>query len=253
MATSSREIDPDAMDMDVTRQLPPWIDILEPLHGRQQEENSQVRRPPWEHTIWANGASDSHHNEESMSRDYARTTCSACLEIFNTNDIITVACGCHYCKPCLDTYFEIGLANRGSFPPKCCGQETALETVGAFLDARLIKRYGEVSEEFGSRNPTYCAGCGAFLPGAVVFADFKACRECPQQTCIRCKNPRTLHDSSGEAGITGLPARRGSGGRQCPGIVVPSELAALITEQKWNRCPGCRQVVEKTEGCDYME
>jgi hypothetical protein len=263
MAAAGRDFGSDAMEIDLPptenelspdNQNLPWVDYLEPLRGRQLEDTARLWSLQRENdSTWLNEALDSEHNSKNLTADKARATCGACLETVDGDDLITVTCGCHYCKACLNKYIENGLANRGSFPPRCCGQETVLDTLRAFLDARVTKRYEEVQEEFSSRNPTYCAGCGAFLPGAVTFADFKACQKCLQQTCIRCKNLRTLHEGSDKIGGTGMAAVGCSKGRQCPGIEVPSELTALITKEEWSRCPSCRHVVEKTEGCDFME
>jgi hypothetical protein len=181
----------------------------------------------------------------------ATTTCGACLDF--TNHAITIACGCHYCLPCFNNFFESNLANRESFPPKCCGKEIALGAVREHLHTAVLKRYEDVREEFGSKNPTYCAvpHCSTFLAGAVVFADFKACPKCSQQTCIRCKNLRTLHEGSDEIGETNPGASTAA--HRCPGIAIPPELTALVAKEKWSRCPGCRHIVEKIDGCDFME
>ena len=172
------------------------------------------------------------------------TKCGACLEI--SDPLITILCGCRYCTTCFNDFFESGLANRGSFPPKCCGQQIGFPgAVRKHLDPRVSKRYEDVEEEFGCKNPTYCANeiCGAFLPGAVVFRDFKACHKCLQQTCIKCKNTLSAHQ-------TYLATNDGPGA--CPVIEIPSEISAMIEEEEWTRCPSCHHVVEKIEGCDYM-
>ena len=114
-------------------------------------------------------------------------------------------------------------------------------------------KYEDVQEEFGSKNPTYCASCSTFLPGAIVSADFKACRKCLQQTCIRCKNARALHGASDATGGTNLPSIGGPQSRQCPRADVPPEVTALIKKEEWSRCPSCQHVVEKSEGCNFME
>jgi hypothetical protein len=258
-----RETDPDVMDINVASikaepstesQNMPWADYLEPRNGRQQDDIGQLWSPSWENdSNWPNEASHSHQNNEDLLRNHGRTMCSACMDMIDTDDLITIACGCHYCKSCFNGYFETGLANRGSFPPRCCGQEIYLHSVRQYLENRVVERYEAVQEEFGSRNPTHCAGCGTFLPGAVFFADFKACPKCLQQTCIRCKNPRAVHEGSDKIDGTIQFATSRSRGRQCPGVSVPPEITALIKKKEWKRCPSCRHVVEKTDGCNFME
>ena len=172
------------------------------------------------------------------------TKCSACLEI--SNPLVTIPCGCCYCTTCFNDFFESGLANRGSFPPKCCGHKIGLlGAVRKHLDPRVLKRYEDVEEEFSCKNPTYCANgtCGVFLHGAVVFRDFKGCQKCLQQTCIKCKNTRRAHQ-------TDSATNDGSGA--CPVTEIPSEISVMIEEEEWSRCPSCHHVVEKIEGCDYM-
>lgn len=235
MTTSKLEQDPDAMDIDIAPSQ------------QAQLTDSQI-------SVW--GGYQPRYGEQqdcSMYRDYGRTMCGACMEMIKTDNLITIDCGCHYCTACFNGYFETGLSSRGSFPPRCCGQEIYLRSVRQYLENRIVERYEEVQEEYGSKNPTYCASCGTFLPGAVISADFKACGKCPQQTCIRCKNPRALHDASIAIRGTDLLSTGRPRSRQCPGVDVPSEIKVLIKKEEWNRCPSCQHVVEKTEGCNFME
>jgi hypothetical protein len=229
MAAASGEYQPDPMELD----LAPLSPVRQQTHTWDGVEQFKA---------WQGFGSNPRRTT---------TTCGACLDL--TNHAITIACGCHYCQPCFNNFFESNLANRGSFPPKCCGEEIAVGAVREHLHAAVLKKYEDVREEFGSRNPTYCAvpNCGTFLAGAVIFADFKACQKCSQQTCIRCKNLRALHEGSDKIGETNQIASAGA--HHCPGIVVPPELTALVAKEEWNRCPGCRHLVEKTEGCDFME
>jgi E3 ubiquitin-protein ligase RNF144 len=263
MTTSRLQNDPDAMDIDVApsneekspdSQNSLWADYPEPRHGEQQDDAFQLWSPSWENiSPRLNETLHSHPNNKNMSTDNRRTMCGACMEMINPDNVITIDCGCHYCKSCFNGYFETGLVNRGSFPPRCCGQEISLHSVRQYLENRVVERYEDVQEEFGSRNPTYCADCGTFLPGAVIFADFKACRKCFQQTCIRCKNPRPLHQGPDKLSGTTLAATDRSRGHHCPGFTVPPEIAALIKKEEWNRCPSCQHVVEKMDGCNFME
>ena len=234
--------DGDAMDAvlaplsTIAPAIPQWVDQIIPPGASESQGQAD----------WGD-LNSSMDTRRDGSEEGKGAKCVACLENAGTNDLVTIKCGCDYCKGCFNDYFETGLANRSSFPPKCCGQAISFDTYQLYLRNTVVNKYMDVQEEFSSKNPTYCADptCSAFLPGAVDFATFKACPRCHRQTCIRCKNFQTIHEWSDEVDTLE--------GRRCPEAMVPSELQNLIEKEEWNRCPGCRHVVEKTEGCDYME
>ncbi len=158
-----------------------------------------------------------------------------------TEDIVMLTCRHCYCRSCLNMIFEVGLASRMKFPPHCCGTGIALDSVRSLLRAELIDRYGEVKEEFGSKDPTHCAkrACGVFLPVSVSvkYGDFGLCPQCGEETCIKCKNLKVSHES---------PAG------QCPENAVASECKDLLEKGTLRRCPKCQYVLEKSEGCRFM-
>lgn len=253
---------PDAMNIAVAStmlaqapdsQNPLWAEHFEPRQGRPQDDDFPFWNISWENTDRPNEALRNPRNGKTTYESCGRTSCGICMEMTATDNLLTIGCGCRYCKPCFNGYFETGLANRASFPPRCCGQEISLPSVRQYLVSRVVERYEDVQEEFRAKNPTYCAGCSTFLPGAVVSGDFKACPKCLQQTCIRCKNARSLHVICGDVEGTSLATTSRSRGGQCPGVDVPPELTVLIKTEEWNRCPTCQHVVEKIDGCNFME
>lgn len=168
-----------------------------------------------------------------------KNACGACLNTFVAEQLIKIACGCCYCQDCLNACFRTGLANRGSFPPKCCGQEIAAHVITKHLSPDLSERYEAVQEEFGATDPTHCASitCGNFIQEANVRDGFGICLKCREKTCTECKNLQAAHEQLGGS---------------CPENVVASECKDLIQEKQLSRCPGCHYVVEKIDGCDFM-
>ena len=170
--------------------------------------------------------------------------CKICMDDMTANDTVaTINCGCAYCITCLNAHIKHALASRASYPARCCGHDGIdIGDVAHYLTMDIIERWSEAEMEFNERLPTYCASkeCSAHIPagrlgGANKFID---CNLCMIDTCKECKQGRIAH--SGEDSIV------------CPEDLVSKEDRELANAEKWKQCPGCKNLVERTEGCNNM-
>ena len=171
--------------------------------------------------------------------------CQACRE--DLRKPIFISCGHAYCQECLNRLFRIGTSNRASWPPKCCGGNLGIEIEGiqTHLDEDILIRYVTVSEEYGDRNPIYCANkrCSHYFEQTRISnkqGKFIQCSECDTQTCTECKQNSTEHIGLNQT--------------TCKEIqdLMTAEDQKLANSKRWKQCPGCRNLVERIDGCSHM-
>ena len=175
-----------------------------------------------------------------------RDACKICFEPLDQADIIYLNCGCVYCKECLNAHFRSGLANKASYPPVCCGP-IDIAAVQGFLDDENMLRYHNSSDEFAADRPIYCANqeCAQEFIGdgaRVGIQDNRGMMICPQcalETCATCRELRDAHADN-------------DGVLECPDSLELAEVKEMADQESWRRCPGCRHLVEKMDGCDHM-
>jgi hypothetical protein len=174
--------------------------------------------------------------------------CKICFTNLEPEEVLFLNCGCLYCAQCLNAHFRSGLANKASYPPRCCDQfPIDIEAIQGFLDDENMIRYTIVQEEFAANRPLYCANkeCGIDFIGdaarIVLQSDERMviCYGCALETCARCRELREAHADN-------------EGVLECPDSLALAEVKDIAEEQKWCRCPGCGFLVEKIDGCDHM-
>ncbi|KAG4439898.1 hypothetical protein IFR05_004622 [Cadophora sp. M221] len=164
-----------------------------------------------------------------------RFPCTICEDDFVARDLATLPCGDRYCFDCLVETFTISFRDEELYPPRCCRQPIALETLGARLTADITTTFHAKGVEYGTVNRVYCSGrgCETFLsPDMIVSADVARCSTCQTTTCTMCKGASHLGD--------------------CPEDEASNQLLALAEQEGWKRCPGCHRMVELTVGCYHM-
>ncbi|KAL5375706.1 hypothetical protein PMIN03_002248 [Paraphaeosphaeria minitans] len=169
------------------------------------------------------------------------TFCSACMEQYTHFDVLELGCKreeentCHaYCRGCLIDLFETSLTDTTLFPPRCCGKYIPVSACFDLLSSELVRRYNDKQVELASPNPVYCSNrfCVKFIEPDSVIAGIAVCQICNTETCAVCKNPK--HN--------GL----------CPKDPTVQLLMNVAGEERWQRCPRCRTMVELLTGCYHM-
>ncbi|EMD34830.1 hypothetical protein CERSUDRAFT_117009 [Gelatoporia subvermispora B] len=184
----------------------------------------------------------------SFSNESLSDICAICLEVITSANIVA-PCGHHYDEGCILDLFENSMKDESLFPPRCCSQIIPLESVLEYVDLDWLHQFEAKMEEFGALNRVYCANpaCGHFLgsqqehdsfgPSASTAAPMtKACPAvaCMTTTCLLCKHE-----------VTGLEHR-------CSEDAQDAQVLQLGRAAGWARCPGCKTMVERDQGCFHM-
>ena len=135
--------------------------------------------------------------------------------------------------------FERATRDESLFPPKCCQTVIELGLARDYLDVPLMALYQSKAREFGTKDRVYCYNpvCSAFLGGATAAATALRCAYCRAETCGSCKE--AAHPDRTRCLNSEEESR-------------DEALLAFAREQGWQRCPDCRYVVERTDGCFHM-
>lgn len=162
----------------------------------------------------------------------------ACGEIYtNTADQVHLNCGCVRCVECLNQNVSVGLECKKNFPPKCHGP-IDIDDILHHLQPEVVARWMEVQEEYTDLAPVYCAvkTCSKYLNKATFTNEgqWAKCDNCAKLTCTACSALNTDHE-----------------GDSCPERLEKMDRE-LMEKKKWKPCPGCKEMIEKSEGCDHM-
>ncbi|KAI1140846.1 hypothetical protein F5Y05DRAFT_410693 [Hypoxylon sp. FL0543] len=150
--------------------------------------------------------------------------CVACLEI--PRRLRRLPCGCTLCRDCLIQFFEVGLRERSTWPPRCHGQPTTEDDVAWTQSGDLLERYREVGHAHNLKDPLWCAQprCSALLLEENVMDDGKdavTCHKCKFTTCKKCKKAHNPKET------------------ECKDSDSDADLEIIALDEGWRRCPHC--------------
>ena len=116
---------------------------------------------------------------------------------------------------------------------RCC-RNIATKSVPS-LNPALAKQYNLMLLEMDTANPMYCSAkaCGTFIPPPSIKGDIATCTKCQKRSCVHCKAAE--HP-----------------GKICSQDEDTQRVLRLAEQKKWKQCPGCQNMIEKTEGCLHM-
>lgn len=190
---------------------------LPPMTASNEEENSE--KPDGGATL-AEGANT--------------LRCISCGDEHSNVTAAQAPCGHLWCAGCLGRFFGRATVDEGMFPPQCCTQPIPLTDVSKWLPAELVTEFEEKQIEFTTPKRLYCANkrCSAFILPDNIAIDRGSCKVCGRATCTICK-------AAGHKGICSRdPARR--------------RTMALAKRERWQKCYGCKTVVELDSGCNHI-
>jgi len=195
--------------------------------------------------------------------------CTLCLENVEVYLMVTLTCGDQFCKECLSQYFEIMITSK-SIPILCpslnCRKEISETVLSDVLNPSTMKKYEQYSLDVAiERNPRDYTCC--FTPDC-PFVFFQSPNDPTTFRCPLCKNRFCLScQVIYHQGITCTEYQRKlvlssylnflHPGQVGPDAVKQKKFEDLLFKQmlarkEWKRCPGCRAVVDKEDGCDHM-
>jgi hypothetical protein len=161
-----------------------------------------------------------------------KVDCTACAETFRTFSVITTPCEHPYCFPCINEYIKANIDGPG-FPPKCCNAIIPLDSIMIVLELATVQHYLKRREEVNHPVKIYCAQLHCQLPISATFIinNLGTCA-CGSVTCILCRFAK--HEGP------------------CPPDKDREAFLTLAVENGWRPCPGCNEVIERTDGCNHI-
>ncbi|KAK1465719.1 IBR finger domain-containing protein [Colletotrichum melonis] len=206
--------------------------------------------------VSANGEEEAHDDEEDTlsppeSSSWAasrlqtnlpaanptKLTCDSCTNTCPSTTVAHLPCNHNYCRDCLRTLFQLSLTDESLFPPRCCRQPIPIDdnNIRAFLPSQLIGSFRAKELELLTPDRTYChrPTCSRFIPKEFTRGDIGTCPACQHETCLMCKGA-------------------GHGEQDCTQDTQTQALLEVAAANGWQRCFGCRRVVELDHGCNHM-
>jgi hypothetical protein len=162
--------------------------------------------------------------------------CVACEEQLPAKDLVLASCGHCYCGSCVSIMFNAAVSDESCYPPRCCANTPIpIEHATRFLEPEFEILFEEKGEEYDTVDRTYCSNpeCSIFTFPDDVWRNNAECRSCESSTCVICKAP--------------------AHGGDCPADLELPMLLKLAEEMHWQRCHNCLRIVQRQDGCSYME
>jgi len=170
-------------------------------------------------------------------RDEPQLTCQICMDDFNTAEGLTLSCSHHCCRDCLNEIYRGATADESRYPPRCCADHGIdFEQSRPLLNAQILRDFLDKAVEWETRNRTYCSNrnCEAFIRPENIREKDARCTRCRTRTCADCK--KTAHEAS-------VP---------CATDEELQGTLRVLDRNRWRRCEGCRNGIERTHGCNHM-
>ncbi|KAI8964427.1 hypothetical protein F5Y11DRAFT_355676 [Daldinia sp. FL1419] len=151
---------------------------------------------------------------------------------------------CHHghCRKCISANVQKALESRPFAPAKCCHAITddILEAALGNIDDTLNFYRQKMREMANPGSNLYChdRDCGRFIPKENYTKRVGTCG-CGKKTCKTCGEKAHF----GPCSQTNMDKTRHE----------EEQVYQLAQREGWKRCPNCRSIVQKIEGCDHME
>ncbi|KAL9109766.1 MAG: hypothetical protein Q9227_005635 [Pyrenula ochraceoflavens] len=171
--------------------------------------------------------------------------CPICFHDLATAERVKLLCEHTLCKYCVVQCVKTGLSGPKNFPPKClvsfdCQELLDVEALKEILPADLTRRYHAVYNDWSQKYRVNCAevGCHAQIPDKnfINSGIFGKCTRCENSTCRLCQRSRSEHSSE----------------HACPEPLPVEKLLETMKGEDVQRCPSCRHLILRPEGCRHM-
>lgn len=180
-------------------------------------------------------------SEEGFN-DFDRKACAGCGLLYIIGDTATsLACGHLYCDKCLSKMLYLVLKKVNGFPARCCGvpvRKRQIEVAVSNYD--LERQYLRLMRDIISAPRLYCSAktCSAPISSTDIVDQVGTCsrQDCHVKTCAKCKQDMAVHNDNSS----------------CPPNEEHDSLVALATKERWQKCTGCGNMVERSDGCNHI-
>ncbi|KAI1780755.1 hypothetical protein F4818DRAFT_451106 [Hypoxylon cercidicola] len=165
----------------------------------------------------------------------ATRECQVCGETANEDGFVTPNCHHRYCRPCAAQLCLNAISSETDFPPRCCGRNIPIQFVWYVLEPDQMVLYNAKAAEYTAPNRIYChvQTCSTFIAPAAYDRNTATCEKCGSKTCTMCRGPSHLDDCP-------------------PEDESMQQLLAHAKERRWQRCPRCKNLIERISGCRRM-
>ncbi|KAK7997053.1 methylitaconate delta2-delta3-isomerase [Apiospora arundinis] len=169
--------------------------------------------------------------------------CVACLDDnLPSRKTARLVCGHRMCHQCLKRKFKLSTKDPQQMPPKCCTDDhILLKHVDRLFDDNFKILWNQKFAEFSTHNRIYCPrpACGAWIKPHRIekLKDGRRrakCGACKTEVCCVCQGK--WHRS-----------------QDCPTDEATQAVLQQAREKGWQRCYGCREMIELIEGCNHMK
>ncbi|KAG1756892.1 uncharacterized protein EDB91DRAFT_1233581 [Suillus paluster] len=172
-----------------------------------------------------------------IERRFFVLECIACGDKLPPKQSFRAPCAHHYCRECIANFAKASTRDESLYPLQCCQIRMPAKKVAQQLPKSLQIRFCAKSVEYSVSPATrvYCANekCSAFLCSSDTRKVNTTCRMCGTMMCLACRNRRHAGEGCVEAGLQ-------------------RDLKRLADDKNWQSCPGCRAIVERTDGCSHI-
>jgi len=178
----------------------------------------------------------------SSTKRSNRISCLICTVEFPPSSSLKVPCGHHYCKGCIQNLIQNYTRDESYHPLRCCEKSIPVTAVKKFISSDLKMLFDAKRAEFRvlANDRVYCcqSTCSKFL-GTSIGREGENGIKCTASGCRTTTCPRCKEASH-------------PGERDCTLNKSTVQLRALAKSKRWQTCPGCRSLVERTQGCSNM-
>jgi hypothetical protein len=164
--------------------------------------------------------------------------CVICRDNTPSQDAIKVPCGHFYDRECAVDLFQAAMKDETLFPPKCCRQSIPLDSVMEHLPVDFWRRFVQREREYLTSDRLYCPNkaCSNFL-GSATPLELRGSVTCDLCLTVACSACKDIDHAWYEPCQTDATAR---------------QVLELAKEEGWQRCPGCRHIIQLDTGCYHM-
>ncbi|KAK4549467.1 hypothetical protein LTR36_006464 [Oleoguttula mirabilis] len=160
--------------------------------------------------------------------------CAACNDRKPVSEVWQVPCDHFYCLECIETLYCAAIADESLYPPRCCQTAMPYEDIRWLLPEALRAEFEAKKEELDNKDRIYCyePTCSAYIALSAYTDGVATSPGCERKTCVICK--AAAHESD------------------CPEDMALQEVLRMASDEGWQRCPTCKNMLEHTHGCWHM-
>ncbi|KAK5703595.1 hypothetical protein LTR17_021964 [Elasticomyces elasticus] len=160
-------------------------------------------------------------------------SCDICCEPSKLKDLLGAPCGCSLCSNCLYTIFRLATRDETLYPPSCCHRPLPIHKSFRHLPKATVHEFKLRWPELATKDKKYChkSTCSAFIAPQHIHNFEGYCQKCRSKTCVKCSSAAHFGPCTFEG---------------------DADLLETAKEERWQKCPGCQHLVERSEGCPDM-